>query len=94
MGMSCVYVCGGGGGENSMSVNSRHFVRCVEALSIYRLEPSGLDRSDGKRPDGKRPDGVTMVPWKSGKPLVWDVTCPGTLAPSYTGVWQPAVRGL
>ena len=25
------------------------------------LEPSGLDRSDGKQPDG-----VTMVPWKSG----------------------------
>ena len=43
-----------------------------------RLEPSGLLRSDGKRPDG-----VTMVPWKQGKPLVWDVTCPDTLAPSY-----------
>ena len=40
------------------------------------LEPSGLDRSDGKRPDG-----VTMVPWKSGKPLVWDA-----LAPSYRGM--------
>lgn len=46
-----------------------------------RLEPSGLDRSDGKRPDG-----VTMVPWKFGKPLVWDATCPDTLAPSYRGL--------
>ena len=46
-----------------------------------RLEPSGLVRSDGKRPDG-----VTMVPWKSGKPLVWDATCPDTLARSYEGV--------
>ena len=27
-----------------------------------RLEPSGLQRSDGKRPDG-----ITMVPWKCGK---------------------------
>ena len=26
-----------------------------------RLEPTGLDRSDGKRPDG-----ITMVPWKNG----------------------------
>ena len=43
-----------------------------------RLEPSGLSRSDGKRPDG-----VTMVPWENGKPLVWDATCPDTLASSY-----------
>jgi len=46
-----------------------------------RLEPSGLLRSDGKRPDG-----VTMVPWKQGKLLVWDATCPDTLAPSYRGI--------
>ena len=44
-----------------------------------RLEPSGIYRSDGKRPDG-----ITMVPWKNGKLLVWDVTCPDTFAPSYT----------
>ena len=24
-----------------------------------------------------------MVPWKQGKPLVWDATCPDTLVPSY-----------
>ena len=42
-----------------------------------RLEPSGLARSDGKRPDG-----VTMVPWRYGKPLIWDATCPDTLAQS------------
>ena len=43
-----------------------------------RLEPTGLDRSDGKRPDG-----VTLAPWHSGCLLVWDATCPDTLAPSY-----------
>ena len=43
-----------------------------------RLEPSGLTRSDGKRPDG-----VTLVPWRRGKLLVWDATCPDTLAFSY-----------
>ena len=42
------------------------------------LEPSGLDRSDGKHPDG-----VTIVPWKHEKSLVWDTTCPDTFAPSY-----------
>ena len=43
-----------------------------------RLEPSGLVHSDGKRPDG-----VTLVPWKNGKSLIWDATCPDTLARSY-----------
>ena len=43
-----------------------------------RLEPSGLTRSDGKRPDG-----VTVVPWRNGKLLIWDATCPDTLALSY-----------
>ena len=42
------------------------------------LEPVGLPRSDGKRPDG-----VTIATWKSGRPLVWDVTCPDTFATSF-----------
>ena len=42
------------------------------------LEPSGLYCSDGKCPDG-----ISVVPWKSGKLLVWDATCPDTFAPSY-----------
>ena len=41
-------------------------------------EPSGISRSDGKRPDG-----VTLHPWKSGKPLTWDVTVIDTIADSY-----------
>ena len=44
-----------------------------------RLEPLGIYRSDGKRPDG-----ITIVPWKNGKFLVWDVTCPDTYVPSYS----------
>lgn len=43
-------------------------------------EPSGLSRSDGKRPDG-----VTLIPWKSGKSAIWDVTVCDTLAMSYIG---------
>ena len=42
------------------------------------LEPTGVSSSDGKRPDG-----ITIVPWKSGRVLVWDATCPDTYAPSY-----------
>ena len=42
------------------------------------LEPTGLCRSDGKRPDG-----VTIIPWKSGRTLVWDATCTDTFAASH-----------
>ena len=41
-------------------------------------EPHGLVRSDGKWPDG-----LTLVPWKGGKPLAWDVTAVCTVADSY-----------
>ena len=50
-----------------------------------RLEPSGLYRSDGKRPDG-----CSIIPWRSGKVLVWAATCPDTYAPSHI---PAAVRG-
>ena len=43
-----------------------------------RLEPTGMSRADGKHPDG-----ATVVPWSRGQLLVWDVTCPDTLATSY-----------
>ena len=33
--------------------------------------------------DGKRLDGVMIAPWRSGRPLVWVVTCPDTFAISY-----------
>lgn len=42
------------------------------------LEPNGLMRDDGKRPDG-----MTLIPWKMGRPLVWDATCVDTMAPSH-----------
>lgn len=41
-------------------------------------EPTGLTRSDGKRPDG-----LTLIPWKGGRCLTWDVTIVDTLADSY-----------
>src|SRR6218665_2585684 len=35
------------------------------------------------RTDGKRPDGLTLIPWRAGRSLVWDVTVTDTLANSY-----------
>jgi hypothetical protein len=43
-----------------------------------RLEPSTLARDDSKRSDG-----LTLAPRKEGRCLVWDFTCPDTLALSY-----------
>jgi hypothetical protein len=42
------------------------------------IEPYGLLREDGKRPDG-----ITLIPWKRGRTLVWDVTCVDTLAATH-----------
>ena len=42
------------------------------------IEPNGLFRSDGKRPDDH-----TIAPWRMGRSLVWDATCPDTYAVSY-----------
>ena len=42
------------------------------------LEPSGIVREDNKWPDG-----MTNVAWSHGRHLVWDFTCPDTLAPSH-----------
>ena len=67
-------------------VHSRHATlnniiqRSLAAADIPSvLEPVGLCRSDGKRADG-----VTIIPWKRGRALAWDVTCWDTFAPSYT----------
>jgi hypothetical protein len=41
-------------------------------------EPNGLSIADNKRPDG-----LTLLPWREGKPLAWDVTVICPLAHSY-----------
>ena len=53
--------------------------RSLDAAQI----PSHLEPSDLYRLDGKRPDGASVVPWKEGRALVWDATCPDTLDHSY-----------
>jgi len=41
--------------------------------------------------DGQRPDGLTLIPWKDGKLLTWDVTVVSTLAASYVDVTSRSV---
>ena len=54
-------------------------LRALQSAGVPSVrEPPGLARSDAKRPDG-----ATLVPWSRGRCLLWDATCPDTLAPSY-----------
>jgi hypothetical protein len=54
-------------------------VRAIRSADVHaELEPSRLLRDDNKRPDG-----ATLDPWSRGTYLVWDFTCPDTLAPSH-----------
>ena len=62
------------------SINSIIHRALTSAKISSRLELEGLSRSDGKRPDG-----MSIVSWSSGRLLVWDATCPNTLAASYRG---------
>ena len=51
---------------------------CIRSGIPAAKEPTGFFPSDEKRPDG-----VTLVPWKVGRCIAWDVTCPDTLAVSH-----------
>ena len=54
--------------------------RSLSAAGVpCQVEPHGRSRADGKRPDG-----VTLLPWQSGRPLIWDATCSDTFAQSYS----------
>ena len=73
--------------HNAINRSVRHhalneLVAVARAFSAAAIpnskEPQGLCRSDGKRPDG-----LTLVPWQSGRALVWDVTVVCPLADSY-----------
>ena len=47
------------------------------------LQPICLPGWNQLGSNGKCPNGVTLVPWRSGRLLVWDTTCPDTFAPSH-----------
>ena len=51
---------------------------CIRSGVPAVKEPNGLFPSDEKRPDG-----VSLVPWRMGRCIAWDVTCPDTLAASH-----------
>jgi len=54
-----------------------------------KKEPAGLALKDGKRPDG-----CTLIPWRGGKPLAWDVTVCTTVAESYVNAASHAAGAV
>lgn len=74
--LACVSSAGRVSRHNSINDIIRRAFTSVSVAAT--LEPRGLMRDDGKRPDG-----MTLIPWKMGRPLVWDATCVDTLAPSH-----------
>ncbi|GAV00319.1 hypothetical protein RvY_11186 [Ramazzottius varieornatus] len=77
-GLSCLKSAGRHSRHASLSESVRRALVSAQVSAV--LEPLGLSRDHGLRPDGK-----TMIPWKNGKELVWDVTLVDTLAKFYVG---------
>jgi hypothetical protein len=71
--------CSSGAGRLSRHAALNDILRraLVSANVPAVLEPQIVRR------DGKRPDGMSLIPWKTGRALVWDATCTDTLAASY-----------
>ena len=75
-GLSCRH----GSGRHSQNNQVNDILcRALNSAGAYATrEPHSLcGRSD------KRPDGVTQIPWRRGRCLAWDATCPNTYAQSY-----------
>ena len=75
-GLSCRH---GKGRQRRHAQANDVLVRAIRASDVQaELEPHSLLQGCDKRPDG-----ATLDPWRQGKFLVWDFTCPDTLAPSH-----------
>ena len=56
----------------------------VVLRSLTRANISATRESAGLlRSDGKRPDGLTLIPWREGRCLIWDVTVADITPASY-----------
>lgn len=72
-GLSCRH----GSGRHSRHDQLNDLLRraFISSGTLATREPHGLCTSNGKRPDG-----VTQIPWRRGRCLAWDATCPDTFA--------------
>ena len=75
-GLSCRH--GSGRHSRHNQVNELLCRAFISTGTLATREPHSLCTRDGKRPDG-----VTQVPWKRGRCIAWDATCPDTFAQSH-----------
>ena len=75
-GLSCRH--GSGRHARHNEINNLLCRAFISSGTLATREPHSLCTRDGKRPDG-----VTQVPWKRGRCLAWDATCPDTYAQSH-----------
>ena len=54
----------------------RHHVlnECISRAFSAAGIPARKEPADLVQRDGKRPDGCTVISWRGGRPLAWDVT--------------------
>jgi hypothetical protein len=76
LGLSCRH--GSGRFSRHNQINELLCRAFVSGGTLATREPHSLSTNTGKRPDG-----VTHVPWKRGRCLTWDATCPDTYALSH-----------
>lgn len=72
-GLSCRH--GSGRHSRHDQINDLLYRAFASAGTLATREPQSLCTSTGKRPDG-----VTLIPWRRGRCLAWDATCPDTFA--------------
>ena len=71
--------------------HARHnIINDVVYRSMARAEVQSIKEPPGLCRDGKRPDGASIIPWRRGRNVTWDVTVADTFAASYVG--DTAVR--
>ena len=83
--LSCRFSAGRIPRHSAINDVVRRGLSAAGILSI--LEPSGLDRDDGKRPDG-----ITVYSYSCGRCLIWDATCVNTFASSNITINRPLDR--
>ena len=75
-GLSCRY--GSGRHVRHNQVNELISKAFTSAGTLAKLEPQSMCLGGNQRPDG-----VTLVPWKRGRCMAWDATCPNTFAKTH-----------